>query len=36
MNLINNIKNAFKDIEDKDMLKQGNGIFDFVDFKIHI
>ncbi|MCB2287622.1 MBL fold metallo-hydrolase [Clostridium algidicarnis] len=36
VNLINNIKNAFKDIEDKDMLKQGNGIFDFVDFKIHI
>ncbi len=36
VNLVSNIKNAFKDIEDKDMLKQGNGIFEFVDFKIHI
>jgi glyoxylase-like metal-dependent hydrolase (beta-lactamase superfamily II) len=34
--LISSIKNAFKDIEDKDMLKQGNGIFDFSDFRIHI
>ncbi len=34
--LISNIKNAFKDIEDKDMLKQGNGIFDFNDFRIQI
>jgi len=36
VNLISSIKNAFKEIEDKDMLKQGNGILDFVDFKIHI
>lgn len=36
VNLINNIKNAFKDIEDKDMLVQGSGIFDFGDFRIHI
>lgn len=36
VNLVSNIKNAFKDIEDKDKLKQGNGIFEFVDFKIHI
>ena len=36
VNLINSIKNAFKDIEDKDKLKQGNGIFDFNDFRIHI
>ncbi len=32
--LIRNIKNGFKDIENKDMLKQGNGTFDFKDFKI--
>ncbi len=36
VDLVSNIKNAFKDIEDKDMLKQGNGIFEFADFKIHI
>ncbi|MEG1256723.1 hypothetical protein [Clostridium sp.] len=36
VNLINSIKNASKNIEDKDMLKQGNGVFEFVDFKIHI
>jgi hypothetical protein len=35
VNLIDNIKNTFKDIEDKGMLKQGNGIFDFSEFKIH-
>jgi hypothetical protein len=29
-------KNAFKDIEDKDKSKRGNGIFDFSDFRIHI
>ncbi len=34
--LINSIKKAFSDIEDKNMLKQGNGIFEFSDFKIHI
>jgi glyoxylase-like metal-dependent hydrolase (beta-lactamase superfamily II) len=34
--LITSIKNAFKDIEGKDMLKHGNGIFDFNDFRIHI
>ncbi|MFD3155696.1 MBL fold metallo-hydrolase [Haloimpatiens sp. FM7330] len=36
VNLISSIKNAFKEIEDKNMLKQGNGVFDFDDFKIHI
>ncbi len=36
VNLIDSIKNAFKDIEDKGMLKQGSGVFDFGEFKIHI
>jgi glyoxylase-like metal-dependent hydrolase (beta-lactamase superfamily II) len=36
VDLIADIKNAFRDIEDKGMLKQGNGIFDFGEFKIHI
>jgi glyoxylase-like metal-dependent hydrolase (beta-lactamase superfamily II) len=36
VDLIGSIKKAFEDIENKDMLKQGNGIFDFDDFKIHI
>lgn len=36
VNLIYEIKKAFKYIEDKDMLKQGNGIFDFGEFKIHL
>lgn len=34
--IINDIKNAFKDIEDRDMLKQGSGEFDFGYFKIRI
>jgi glyoxylase-like metal-dependent hydrolase (beta-lactamase superfamily II) len=34
--LISSIKKAFADIEDKNMLKQGNGIFEFGDFKINI
>lgn len=36
VDLISSIKNGFKDIEDKGMLKQGNGVFDFSDFRIHI
>lgn len=36
VSLIDSIKNAFKDIEDKDMLKQGSGLFDFGEFKIQI
>lgn len=36
LELISSIKKAFADIEDKNMLKQGNGIFEFGDFKIHI
>ena len=34
--LVNRIKRAFQDIEDKNMLVQGSGIFDFGEFKIHI
>lgn len=34
--LISDIKNAFEDIKDKGMLKQGSGIFDFGEFKIRI
>ncbi|MBU3142691.1 MBL fold metallo-hydrolase [Clostridium sp. CF012] len=34
--LINSIKKAFEHIEYKGMLKQGNGVFDFEYFKIHI
>jgi glyoxylase-like metal-dependent hydrolase (beta-lactamase superfamily II) len=36
VNLIDSIKNALKEIEDKGMLKQGRGVFDFGEFKIHI
>ncbi|GCD11053.1 MBL fold metallo-hydrolase [Clostridium tagluense] len=36
VDLISSIKNAFEDIEDKGMLKQGNGIFHFCEFSIHI
>ncbi|MBU3130703.1 MBL fold metallo-hydrolase [Clostridium tagluense] len=36
VDLISSIKKAFEDIEDKGMLKQGNGIFHFCEFSIHI
>lgn len=36
VDLINIIKKAFQNIEDKNMLKQGSGIFDFGEFNIHI
>lgn len=34
--LMYDIKKAFKDIKDKNMLKQGSGIFDFDEFRIKI
>lgn len=36
VDLINKIKEGFKHIEDNNMLNQGNGVFEFKDFKIYI
>lgn len=34
--MINRIEEAFQGLADKGKLKQGNGIFDYGDFQIHI
>ena len=33
---VEKIENAFSELADKGMLKQGTGIFEFEDFQIHI
>ena len=36
VNLINEVYRAFKELYDKNKLKQGNGVFDFGSFQIHV
>jgi len=36
VSIIERIENAFSELADKGMLKQGAGIFEFEDFQIHI
>lgn len=36
VDIIGRIENGFSKLLDEDNLKQGSGVFDFGDFKIHI
>lgn len=36
VNLINEVYRAFKELYDKNKLKQGNGVFDLGSFQIHV
>ena len=36
VDIINRIENGFNKLSDEGKLKQGNGVFDFGDFQIHI
>lgn len=36
VSIIERIENAFSELADKGILKQGTGIFEFEDFQIHI
>ena len=36
VDIIGRIENGFSKLSDEGKLKQGNGVFDFEDFQIHI
>ena len=36
VNIINRIESAFSELERSGQLKQGNGIYDFEEFQIHV